>query len=79
MKIEDIPKMKTEELVNEYLMMRNETDWSNTNPTEFNAKRVLINEMAEEIRRRRYGKSEQTRTDNSGKTNEISISSYEDI
>jgi hypothetical protein len=65
--VENLPKMDTEELMKEYLKLRNGTDWSLIAPSEFHAKGVLLNEMSEEIRRRNYGKDKQTRTDSSGK------------
>jgi hypothetical protein len=54
--IEDISKMTTEELIKEYLKLRDETDWSSVATNEFNAKRTLLGEMTDEIKRRNYGK-----------------------
>jgi hypothetical protein len=54
--IEDISKMTTEDLVKEYFKLRDETDWSSVTTNEFNAKRTLLGEMTDEIKRRNYGK-----------------------
>jgi hypothetical protein len=62
--VNDISKMTTEELMKEYFKLRDETDWAiMENFSEINRK---LNEMANELRRRNYGKDEPTRTDNSG-------------
>jgi hypothetical protein len=53
--VEDIPKMTIEELIKEYLKLRDETDWSMVEPSEFREKKTLLNGMSEEMRRRHYG------------------------
>jgi len=56
--IENIPKMTTEDLMKEYFKLRDETDW--TSLGDFGSKKTLLNEMADEMRRRHYGKDRQT-------------------
>lgn len=55
-----IKEMKTEDLIDTYLDLRDKINWLDLTPFEFNLKNNRLNLMAEEIRLREYGKKKKT-------------------
>jgi hypothetical protein len=51
--IEELLKKPTEELIKEFLKLRDDTDWGEM--TDFSSELRLLNRMAQELRKREYG------------------------